>query len=804
MKDLQYDAFISYRHCPLDQFAAANLHRKLERFRLPKNLLQHFPESDGKIHRVFRDEDELPLASNLSDPIEKALASSKFLIVICTPRLKDSLWCQKEIETFLRMHGRKKILLVLAEGEPSESFPEILTYENIATTDASGNEVIKRKPLEPLAADIRGTNDKERLKAMDTAVMKLAAAMFGLNYDEVRQRNREQMLKQRIAVASWICSFLMLFLVVCLFLLAKISTQNAEIKEKYAGSMANAADELLGRGRRMDAMYAVRSVLDENGYANAESYKKLQETLQPYSLNAKYAGSRAYEIDDIVREFDVSPDGRFIALSGTNGDITVFDSQDTKSSHYLSHPIYSTDDPAVGRYINLSSANNDLPYYGFSGKSHILFSDGSSVYSADLNIGNEKKIFSSPGYILTPSDAANGRPDQIAAVITANAIYGVRGEDISYSIDLSELGIDIQRYSEYDYGYSENGQYLAVIMTKSTGEACLIALDALNGKIILSKKLNIPGHLSVTTDGQKAYIAKRPNAGTIENFSRSRSMLYTLDLKDSDAASYLELPILAARHVDLFRGSLLVTGRSSAVAIDPAKNSITAKLENSGIVIGNLQLSDKLLIADYDGHLHFLGENAPIGIDMSINLLSSVPKDKVLKAISAGGKLYYLFAKSNYIAEFELENKINPEKLIAGDNEFTKGEGLANVDISSFARNQSISDNDIQLSTEQEKMLIRTFMMLRPNAVLSVVYIKDLDMYALNDYGATYLLDHNFSCIAKLDPLIAYAKGAFFVKTNNHVYKIPYVSYKEMLQRADAQLGSYRPSGYIQLKYNMK
>lgn len=34
--DLKYDAFISYRHCDVDQFVAKNLHKKLEAFKLPK------------------------------------------------------------------------------------------------------------------------------------------------------------------------------------------------------------------------------------------------------------------------------------------------------------------------------------------------------------------------------------------------------------------------------------------------------------------------------------------------------------------------------------------------------------------------------------------------------------------------------------------------------------------------------------------------------------------------------------------------------------------------------------------------
>ena len=129
LQEIKYDAFISYRHSELDQFVAVNLHKELEAFKLPKVIrkqLQAKGIDKKKIERVFRDRDELPITNNLADPITNALRNSEFLLVICSPRLKESLWCRKEIETFISMHGREKIFAVLIEGEPAESFPDEL------------------------------------------------------------------------------------------------------------------------------------------------------------------------------------------------------------------------------------------------------------------------------------------------------------------------------------------------------------------------------------------------------------------------------------------------------------------------------------------------------------------------------------------------------------------------------------------------------------------------------------------------------------------------------------------------------
>ena len=148
LQEIKYDAFISYRHCELDQFIAVTLHKELEAFKLPNAIAKQL-ETKGnnkkKIERVFRDRDELPITNNLADPITNALRNSEFLLVICSPRIKESLWCRKEIETFISMHGREKVFAVLIEGEPADSFPEELLYAEKLITDENGVEHIMKE-----------------------------------------------------------------------------------------------------------------------------------------------------------------------------------------------------------------------------------------------------------------------------------------------------------------------------------------------------------------------------------------------------------------------------------------------------------------------------------------------------------------------------------------------------------------------------------------------------------------------------------------------------------------------------------
>ena len=310
LKDVKYDAFISYRHSEFDSFVVENLHKKLENFKLPKSVLKKVKNGRTKINRVFRDVDELPLADNLSEPINEALRNSDFLITVCTPRYPQSRWCMKEIETFLQTHNRDHILVVLAEDEPVNSFPEILTLEEVETVDEKGEKVIIRRELEPLAADTRGENKKEVLKAMDTAVLKLAAAMFGLEFDDLRQRKREQKIRRLATVFGGIGAAVLGFAIFATSTLIKISKQNemineqyAELQDSYAGTMANASRQLIGEGRRKDAVYAVRSVLpdsSEGGY-NSSAFNALVSAMNVYKVSEAHSPVCMYKSASSLR-----------------------------------------------------------------------------------------------------------------------------------------------------------------------------------------------------------------------------------------------------------------------------------------------------------------------------------------------------------------------------------------------------------------------------------------------------------------------------------------------------------------------
>ncbi len=282
MKQYEYDAFISYRHTEPDKYAAELLHRQMEAFRLPGKLSRTQTDGRKRINRVFRDKDELPLTDNLEDPIMRALASSEFLIVICSPRIRQSLWCKKEIETFIGMHGREKVLAVLIEGEPSESFPDELLYREETVTEADGTTHTERIPVEPLAADIRGKDKRAVKKALKTELLRLLAPMFSVNYDDLRQRHRERRLKRILAASLGVGAVCLAFGLVSTVMTLRIRSQKARIEAQaeeilqqneairqqnelllshQALGLAQEAQRLLDAGDRREAVKTAYSAL---------------------------------------------------------------------------------------------------------------------------------------------------------------------------------------------------------------------------------------------------------------------------------------------------------------------------------------------------------------------------------------------------------------------------------------------------------------------------------------------------------------------------------------------------------------
>lgn len=203
-----YDAFISYRHVERDRQWAQWLLESLENYRVPRSL-----QAKGlppRLRKIFRDEDEMPASGDLNDQIKAALQASKFLIVVCSPYTPRSKWVEREIQLFNELGRSDNVLVLLTEGEPHDSFPSAILERHMKVFDEQGNPRTVIEGKEPLAADVRPRKDQSEKTLKELALLRLAACILGVKFDELRQR---ELARQRKRQRIWAAATAMVMLV---------------------------------------------------------------------------------------------------------------------------------------------------------------------------------------------------------------------------------------------------------------------------------------------------------------------------------------------------------------------------------------------------------------------------------------------------------------------------------------------------------------------------------------------------------------------------------------------------------------
>ena len=235
----QYRAFLSYSH--KDEALAGKLHRRLEAYRLPKNLVGTETARGpvpARLTPIFRDREELSAGESLSDRIRAALEVSETLIILCSPNAKASHWVAQEIRLFRQLHPGRPVLAALIDGEPEEAFPAPLTEGG----------------AEPIAPDFRKGKDGFRL-----GLLKLVAGISGVPLDALVQRDAQRQLRRVTAITG---SALVAVLIMALLLVTAIRSQReaerqrAEAEGLVEYMLTDLRDRLKGVGR-LDVMGAV-------------------------------------------------------------------------------------------------------------------------------------------------------------------------------------------------------------------------------------------------------------------------------------------------------------------------------------------------------------------------------------------------------------------------------------------------------------------------------------------------------------------------------------------------------------------
>ena len=285
-----YDVFISYRSCMFpDKPVAETLQRVLETFPIPGPLKKNVvaPGRWRSRLKVFRDITDLNASSDLNEALKEKLRRSRYLIVICTPNIPKSPYCTEEIRYFREYHGHKRVLPLLVQGEPSESFPETLISFRPKQEPSEDSSVAFDTTKDPLAADVRAESKDGILKKLkgkgvpkaQQARFKLLAPILGCQTpDDLIQRDRARYRRQ---VATYTSVVLLLVLGFSAVIYAQywryqIRQAASEIMDALSNDEYPTEDEYVALDALAESVEAVRMEFVEQLMASEDKAERLR------------------------------------------------------------------------------------------------------------------------------------------------------------------------------------------------------------------------------------------------------------------------------------------------------------------------------------------------------------------------------------------------------------------------------------------------------------------------------------------------------------------------------------------------
>ena len=213
-QEYTFFAFVSYRSS--DEKWAKWLQEKIEGYRLPTTI-QH-ENSDlpkTRLRPCFRYHTDIQ-PNELKSELRQKLEQSKYLLVICTPRSAQSQWVGAEIDTFVELGRRDRIIPVIVEGTPYSGDPETECYNPSLLKHFPHSDNID-EDREILGVNIHEEGSGSAYMKRERAVMQIVSRMLGVSFDKIWQRQKRRIIRRTIL--SVLASLLVLAALLCVWLL---------------------------------------------------------------------------------------------------------------------------------------------------------------------------------------------------------------------------------------------------------------------------------------------------------------------------------------------------------------------------------------------------------------------------------------------------------------------------------------------------------------------------------------------------------------------------------------------------------
>ena len=801
-KEYKYDAFISYRHSDLDKFVAENLHKALETYELPKNIKKKLNIKGRTIKRIFRDQDELPLSSNLEDPIISALNDSKYLIVICSPRLKESLWCKKEIETFKKLRGRENIFCVLIEDEPENSFPEEVLFDEKTKKDASGKKIKTKEYYEPLAADVRGDNKREILKKIKNEKLRLIAPMYNLDYDDLKQRHRQRKIKHIITISTLAAITFFIISLYSTFMFLKISSQQKKLKKHQALSLVDKSNMNFDKDSRYNAVkFAYESLTKFNGVKmpyTADAEYALVESLGVYNAGTSFKAVSEFKTKGVIDRIKVSYDGNYALTIDESDEITIWDLHNMKKVKSFSD---------VNSFVSLDTQ------FTFVGDDNFAYI---------TKEGNVKILSLKSGKILKEIEKKDNKYKSISSDINGKYI-SINDSPILYLYNLENYDLvgEYKISKEDDFAnemfFTQDGKQLFIFSAVKSLEfnkkisSVIHVLNTSDFSVV--DKINIDAEYfeDMAEDDNNVYILANQSSG-LENI---HVVLLSYD-KKKHKVNY-------SKTISDSFGKFLQCGLSdgsNTLAI-VSGNKVDVINRNSGDFIKTFATSSDIIgiYASYTSELYLT-----FSTDGSVNFMSVKDRDSLiypgLYELNAAPYSFVIKNETGYLLVPRYDNRIiyyerytnDKAKETTDEFELVSDQSVKTSEYDNLKKEYDLKKKNLVkkiIYADNKKLLVVSYtdssaaiysvnekkLITMVNNVSELYHYFGKDnsnrMY-LGNTSHTYIFDEDYNMVGHIKSMISLDKknNMVVISNNGKYYKIPIYSYKELLNEAEKYLNN--------------
>jgi WD40 repeat protein len=231
--EARYDAFLSYSRAA-DEGLASALQRGLQRFAKPWYRL--------RVLRVFRDDASLSANPGLWTSISRALAASRYFVLLASPDAAGSKWVGQEVQQWLESGRIERLLLVVTDGEVR--WDDHGDWDEASAVPVALHGAFRE---EPRYVDLRWAHHATDLSLRNPrfrdAVADLAATLQGRAKDElIGEDVRQHRRTVRLARAAAATLTLLTVAAATLAVLAIRSRDQAKRQASIATSRALAAE----------------------------------------------------------------------------------------------------------------------------------------------------------------------------------------------------------------------------------------------------------------------------------------------------------------------------------------------------------------------------------------------------------------------------------------------------------------------------------------------------------------------------------------------------------------------------------